>query len=118
MISGFSLIFSGVLDNPLLAVVGELGSDVARLSWFPLLWFFLFPLAILLFVFIHDLVSVWSLSLLWILLLRMESVPAALLSSQGPVCGQPTLPDVAVPGLALGWKCLSLLNHHQLLSYS
>ena len=59
--------FSGVFGNPPLAAVGELDSDVARLSWFPSLMFFCFPLAILLSVIIGDLVvSDWSLSLLWV----------------------------------------------------
>ena len=60
--------FSGVFGNPLLAVVGELGSDVAKMSWFLLLRFLHFPLAILLSVIIGDLVvSDWSLPLMWIL---------------------------------------------------
>ena len=46
--------FSGVFGNPLLAVVGELFSHVARFSWFPLLKFFHFPLVILLSVIIGD----------------------------------------------------------------
>jgi hypothetical protein len=33
---------------PVLALVGELGSDVAKLHWFLLLMLFLLPLAILL----------------------------------------------------------------------
>ena len=61
--------------------------------------FFYFPLAILLSVIIGDLVfSAWSLSLLWMFPLRMESVPAALPSSQGPVRGRATLPDATWAG--------------------
>ena len=70
---------SGMFQNPLLAVVGELDPDVPTLSWFPLLRFFHFPLAILLFVIIGDLaVSARS---PWILQHRMERVHAALPSS-------------------------------------
>ena len=58
--------FSGMFGNPLVAVVGELGYGVARLSCFPLLRFFHFPLAILLSVIIGDLVTDWHLSLFWI----------------------------------------------------
>jgi hypothetical protein len=36
--------FSGVLGNPLLAVVGELGSEVAKWNWFLFLMFLCLPL--------------------------------------------------------------------------
>ena len=38
--------FSDVFGNLVLAVVGDLGFDVARLSWFPLLIFFCLLLVI------------------------------------------------------------------------
>ena len=56
--------FSGVFGILLFAVIGELGSGVARFSWFSWGMLFRFPLAILLSVFICGLVSDWFSSLL------------------------------------------------------
>ena len=53
--------FSGVLGYSVLAVVGDLGSDVARLSWFLFLRFLCLLLAILLSLILVDLVSDCSL---------------------------------------------------------
>ena len=56
--------FYGVFYKPLLAVVGELGSNVVRLSWFPLLKFSCFSPAIMLSVIMCGLVvSDWCQSL-------------------------------------------------------
>ena len=66
MISSLHLVFSGELGYSLFAMVGELGSEVARFSWFLFLRFLCLPLPILLLVILGDLVVYgWSLSLLW-----------------------------------------------------
>ena len=58
--------FSGLLGYPGLAIVGELGSDVAKKPWFLLVRLLCLPLATWFsLVLVVLAVSDWSLSLLW-----------------------------------------------------
>jgi hypothetical protein len=61
----FKSCLKGVLVYPGLAVVGEMGSDVAKSKWFLLLMFLSLPLTICLSLVVSALpVSDWSLSFL------------------------------------------------------
>lgn len=78
--STFRLCFSGVLGYLMLAMVGELGFDGAKVYWLLLLMVLCLPLTIWLFLVLTDLgVSVWSLPPVFVGFYRYSGRPVALI---------------------------------------